>query len=377
MTGKILIVSNTSWSLFNFRLGLLRSLEEDGWEVVTSAPQDAHSSLVRREFRWIRIRHLNRRGYNPFQDFVLLLELVRIFLREKPDLVLSFTIKPNLYSALAAKLTGAKSICSVTGLGYSHDRFWILSYIVTLLYRWAFRLADRIAFQNREDFLYFIEKRIIKKAKGFLTPGSGVDLRRFTPTDSDSAGRNPEAVQILFVGRMLWDKGIGEYVAAARAVKRNHGSAQFSLLGPIDSGNPNGIEFESIRKWEQEGVVRYLGSTDDVRPFLEKADIFVLPSYYREGVPRVLLEAMAMGKPIVTTDSAGCREAVEQGKNGFLVPVRDSRALSEAVTRLIEMDRKCRERMGKASRCKVENGYDERFVVRKYKKAINEIIKGK
>ena len=190
---KIVIVSNTSWSLCNYRIGLLRSLKEDGWEVVTAAPEDDCTSLLKNEFRWIPIVNLSRRGFNPFQDLRLLWELRRILLSEKPDLVLSFTIKPNIYSGMAARLTGTQSICSVTGLGYMHNRHVILSWIVTLLYRFAFRFSARIGFQNMEDIAYFTEWRIIKPEKAFLTPGSGVDLERFAPHGGTAAREDSHA----------------------------------------------------------------------------------------------------------------------------------------------------------------------------------------
>lgn len=372
MSPKILVISNTSWSLYNFRLGLLRSLKADGWEVAAAAPEDEYSQRLQREFTWIPIVNLNRKGYNPLQDLKLLLELLRLFSRIKPRLVLCFTIKPNIYSALASRLAGIKTICSVTGLGYTHGKSRFLSLIINFLYRFAFSFSAKVAFQNREDLCYFTDKGLISKGKGFLTPGSGVDLKRFSPVHSPSRSSD-ESMRFIYIGRMLWEKGIGDYVAAARLVKDEYPKAHFSLLGPVDQGNPKGISFRAIENWERDGSIDYLGSKEDVRSYLDQADVFVFPSYYREGIPKALLEAMAMEKPIITTDSVGCREAVEHGENGFLVPKRNPTALAAAMLKMIRMDKRAREKMGRQSRVKAKCGYDERFVIDRYKVAINEI----
>lgn len=373
-TGKILFVSNTSWSLTNFRRGLLRSLQDDGWEVVTAAPEDDSSSRLGAEFNWIPVLHLERKGLNPGKDLLLLLELMRILRSERPDLVVSFTIKPNIYTPVAARLVGAKCICSVTGLGYTFNRRSPLSRLVTLMYRTAFRLAARVGFQNREDLALFTGGRIVPAEKAFLTPGSGVDLERFSQHDRTAGGDAPDGMRFLFAGRMLREKGVGEYAAAARAVRRKHGSAVFQLLGPLDPGNPGGIGQETIRSWEAEGSLRYMGETEDVRPFLAEADAVVFPSYYREGIPRILLEAAAMGKPIITTDSVGCREVVDQGVNGFLVPPRDAEALTETLFRFIGMGDAERSLMGERSRRKAERDFDERIVIALYKDAICDAL---
>ena len=227
-----------------------------------------------------------------------------------------------------------------------------------------------------EDFRFFAEKGLISRGKGFLTPGSGVDLKKFS-SNRNPNGHDNEPISFIYIGRMLWEKGIGDYVSAARLVKKRVTTAHFSLLGPIDEGNPKGISHSTIEKWERDATIQYLGSTEDVRPYLDQADVFVFPSYYREGIPRALLEAMAMGKPIITTDSVGCREVVEHGRNGFLVPKRNPEALAGAILNMIGMDEKKREEMGRQSREMAELGYDERFVIDKYTLAIEEIAGGK
>lgn len=221
--------------------------------------------------------------------------------------MINFTIKPCIYGSLACCILGIPYISVITGIGYAFIRETFLTKLACLLYKFSLKRASNVLFQNSEDLETFVKRRIINKEKAILTPGSGVDTERFLTSYCKNTPK-PEKLVFLMISRMLWDKGIGELVQASRILKESGYDFEVWLLGPIDKGNPSAVEEETIRRWEMENLVNYLGSTDDVRHFICQSSCMVLPSYYREGIPRSLLEAMTMGKPIITADSPGCRE---------------------------------------------------------------------
>lgn len=371
---KILIVSNTAFSLYNFRRGIMRALRDKGYEVVASAIDDRFSERIEKEgFKFIPIKNLNRKGTNPFEDLKLLFELYKIYRKEKPSLILHFTVKPNVYGAIAARFLNIPSVSSITGLGYLFMKRNTLNRIAARLYRVALSYARKVIFQNEEDKRLFVDGNIVKEDKTVITPGSGVDTAFFSPESCNVVERSKGKLIFLLVSRMLWDKGVGEFVEAAKSVKKEYSGAEFWLLGDIDKGNPSAISEEQIRIWQESGDIEYPGATVDVRQFICKAHVVVLPSY-REGVPRSLLEAMAMEKPVITTDAAGCRETVEDGVNGFLVPVKDSHELATAMIKMIEMGEGKRIGMGKKGREKVLREFDEKIVIEKYLEIIGEVL---
>jgi glycosyltransferase involved in cell wall biosynthesis len=368
----IAVVSNTCWSLYNFRFNLMRALKQEGWNVIAMAPADGYEEEISREFTYVPTKNINRRANSVLQDLLLFREYTRSYAESKPEVVLNFTIKPNIYSTLAARLNGADAICSVTGLGTSFGRRNLVFHVVLFLYRLAFRFARRVIFQNRDDLREFLQWRIVREKKTLLTPGSGVDIERFSLSEHERMPSEKEGVRFIYFGRMLKEKGVLDYIEAARTVKKRYGSAQFALLGPVEADSRSGIALDDIQSWVEEGIVSYLGAAKDVLPFLRDCDVVVLPSYYREGIPRSLLEAQALGKPIITTDSTGCREAVTHGVNGLLVPPKSAHMLSEAMLRMIEMGPEKRNVMGRRGRAKVEKEYDERIVIQQYLGALGE-----
>jgi glycosyltransferase involved in cell wall biosynthesis len=275
-----------------------------------------------------------------------------------------FTIKLVIYGSIAASLAGVPRIINtVTGLGYvfiEDDVTW-LRYIVKKLYSIALNCADFTFFQNRDDLTYFLSHGLVQAEKAGLLPGSGVDCSFFSPV---LVGRSPDApITFLMVARLLREKGVEEFVEAARLVKETFPMAQFQLLGPRDERNPTVVSVSDLARWQEDKIITWLGETTDVRPIMALADVVVLPSY-REGTPRALLEAAAMAKPIITSETVGCREVVEDGVNGFLVPVKNVQALTKAMIHLLQ-DSALRERMGKAGRVKVEQEFEERSVIKK------------
>jgi glycosyltransferase involved in cell wall biosynthesis len=363
------IVINTSWNIYNFRRGLLTALQAEGFRIVCIAPRDEYSQKLQAlgfEYREIRI---NNKGTNPFEDLRLIGDFYRLYKELRPDVLLHYTIKPNIYGSTAAGLLGIPVISNISGLGTVFLNDNLSSKIAKLLYKLALRVPKKVFFQNEQDRELFIHSRLVKAEKTGLLPGSGIDIARFAPR----AARTPDgSVRFLFIARLVKDKGIVEYVEAARQIvnrPRQDQKPECLVLGAYYPGNPTAITETQMQAWAAEGTVIYLGTSDDVASVIAGADCVVLPSY-REGLSRVLLEAAAMAKPIVTTDVPGCREVVDDGVNGYLCKVRDAASLAAAMRNIMALDEDARREMGRRGREKVINEYDERFVIATYEEAI-------
>ncbi len=303
---------------------------------------------------------IDRAGLNPLADLGLLAEYRRLLNRIRPAAYLGYTIKPNVYGCYAAASLGIPSIPNVSGLGTAFIRNGPLQHIVTALYRIAFRRTPVVFFQNEEDGDLFLRRGIVRPRQGRVIPGSGVDLERFAP--APLSARSPT---FLMVGRVLRDKGVMEFIEAARALRSESSGMQFQLLGPLDEGNRSAIRPAELESWVAEGVVEYLGTSDDVRPAIAASTAVVLPSY-REGLPRSLLEAGAMARPLIATDVPGCRQVVEHEVNGFLCAVRDPVSLTAAMRRMAELPEGERLAMGQAARRKVQEEFGEEQVICAY-----------
>ncbi len=369
MSRKILLVSRCAWTLYNFRAGQIRALLDIGDKVVGGgAGGDGYEEKIRALGIPFHPLPVDRKGTRVLSDLFLIRALWRWYRRERPDIVHHFTIKPVIYGSIAARLAGVPWIVNtITGLGhvFIEERKGLRT-VVEPLYRLALSCAHFNFFQNQDDFNLFQRRKLVRPTQAGLLAGSGVDLDHFSPYHLPENGSgNPFGV-FLFMGRLLREKGIYEFVEAARRVKKEFPESRFQLLGGRDERNPTVIPRQDLEAWQVEGVISWLGETDDVRPFLARADVVVLPSY-REGLSRSLLEAAAMEKPLIATDVPGCREVVENGRNGLLVPWKNSQALAEAMLWMIR-HRTSWAVMGRASREKVMASFDE-------KKVLNEIIK--
>jgi len=373
---KAMFVSSTSLSIRNFRVGLMQDLKSRGFDVVFCAQDNGYAEeVVKKEFTFFSLE-VDRKGTNFITDLKLICLLYRVYRRERPDIILHYTIKPNIYGSMAAKMAGIPCINTITGLGYVFiNDNQLIYYLVKLLYKISCSFAERILFQNRDDLELFIEKKLVNQKKAVLVRGSGVNMSFYNPDSGSSVENDEKAFVFLFTGRILWDKGIGEFIKAAKSAKEKYPTAQFWLVGIIDLGNPKGISEAKIRGWEREGIIIYYGEVKDVRPFILRADCVVLPSY-REGIPRSLLEALAMGKPIITTNAVGCREVIEDGVNGFCVPVKDWRALANSFYRMIELSPGTRLKMGNAGREKVKKEFEESIIIDTYVQEIQKVLKG-
>ena len=371
---KVMIAINDAWNIYNFRAGLIKNLLEKGYEVIAVAPDGEYAPRLQAlGCRFIPIP-IECQGTNPGRDALLLFRFIRLMRRERPDVFIGYTVKPNVYGSMAANHLGIPVINNITGLGAAFIKESFLTRIVRKLYRVSLRNSRKIFFQNQDDRRYFIESGLSTPDVADFLPGSGIDLEHFSsraiPSSTDE---EQEQFRFLLIARMLWDKGVGEFVEAARQLRKKYPHVEFCLLGFLDVQNPAAISREQIQDWVEEGVVNYLGATDDVRPEIDNADCIVLPSY-REGTPRTLLEAAAMAKPIVATDAVGCREVVDHETTGFLCKLYDADDLAEKMEQMLEMPNEARREMGRHGRARVEQRFDEQFVILKHQDAIDEIL---
>lgn len=362
----IVISANSCWNIVNFRLGLIQALRGNGYRIIVLAPQDGHQSrLAELGVSFVPIP-MNSSGASVLEDLRLLARYLKEFRAIRPIAYLGFTAKPNIYGSLAARMVGAKVINNVSGLGTVFIKRGPLTALLSQLYRFSFRTSSRIFFQNRDDLDLFVGKGIVRRAQTGLLPGSGVDLARFKPGERS---RVPGSFRFLLVARLLWDKGVAEYVEAARIVRATHPGVRFQILGPAGVDNRTAVPSASLERWRAENLIEYLGESDDVRIAVGQADCLVLPSY-REGLPRSLLEGAAMGKPLIATDVPGCREVVADGETGYLCEVRSADSLAAVMCKMLELPAEARRTMGERGRRKVEEEFCESRVIAKYLDAL-------
>lgn len=360
---KIAVVANSAWYLYNFRLRLMQALRSDGHELLAVAPADGHAARLQEAgVDWLDWP-LAASGTHPLRELRSLLALRRLLVRQGVELAFTYTPKANIYTGLAARGLRLAHVPNVSGLGRVFIDRGPLTVLVKRLYRSAFARARRVVFQNDEDRDEFLRAGLVDAARTLRVPGSGVDLDRFAPAPWPAEGSDPV---FLFVGRVLRDKGAREFAQAARQVRQRWPQARFRMLGSVGADNPTAIPAVEWQAWVAQDGLQMLGSVDDVRPHIAAAHCIVLPSY-REGVPRVLLEAAAMGRPCIATDVPGCRDAVVDGRSGWLCAARDAGALAAAMLRFVDAGPAVWQRMGAAGRAHVEQRFDERSVLQVYR----------
>ncbi len=371
----VAIVANTSWNIFNFRQGLLKSLQSEGYKIVVIAPRDAYSQkLEALGFEYHEIK-MNNKGTNPVEDVKLIVDFYKLYKHVAPDVILQYTIKPNIYGSMAAGLLGMRVISNISGLGTVFLNDSLSSKIARLLYKIALKVPQKVFYQNAHDRELFIQSKLVKEAKTDLLPGSGIDTEKFKPLEN-SPRDSSRALRFLFIARLIKDKGLLEYVEAARQITQHHTSkpsVEFCILGSFYPGNPTAISEEEMKVWVEEGVVKYLGASDDVKSVIAEADCIVLPSY-REGLSRVLLEGASMEKPIIATNTPGCKETVDDGISGYLCRVKDASSLAQQMEKVLLLSEDERKEMGKRGREKVIAEFDEKIIIAKYKEVIRELL---
>ena len=380
LPASVAIVSNSDESLYRFHNPIMKRLVEDGLKVYAVSPPGPFvadiESLGVEFVPWVLIR----RSLNPFTEFASLVRLVRIYRRLRPELVQHFTVKPNVYGALAARLTGVPVVFSgVQGLGYAFGqgggKRGLLRIALSALYKLTALLSDRFMLLNSHDLeRLFSETSMFRHKAMVVLGGVGVDLREYSADAVSEAGQREfrdrfsierDATVVTMASRLLYDKGVSEYVEAARMVRKKRPDAAFVLAGSPDPDNPASATFADLEEWAESGDVRVVGHVSDMPTLLAVSDVVALPSYYPEGIPRILIEAAAMGRPMVSTTIPGVAEILEDGVNGALVPPRDANALAAAVEHLLD-NPGLRSEYGAAGRLKAEREYDDRLVAQRY-----------
>lgn len=368
---KIIATVNLAWNIFNFRRPVISALLAKGHEVTVLAPSDATVPALRAMGCEFIDLEMDSKGLDLTRDFATLRRMRRVFADLKPDLVLSYTIKNNIYGALAARSLGIPFIPNVSGLGTAFLSGGALQMVARWLYRRAFAHLPVVFFQNRDDRDLFIDLRLVTAGQARLLPGSGIDLDRFSPAPYPPGD---DAPVFLLIARLLRDKGVVEFVEAARQLRTEYPDARFQLLGQIDAKNRTAISREELSAWEATGDIEYLGTCDDVRDAIARAHCIVLPSY-REGAPRTLIEGAAMARPSIASDVPGCNAVVKDGVNGFLCDVRSAPSLAQSCRQFIALPRERKLAMGDAGRALMEREYDERLVVEAYEQAIADVVR--
>ena len=369
MNKKILINVNSSWNIFNFRLGLIKFLQSQGYEVFALAPKDEY--VIKLESIGVKCYHisLNQKGTNPFTDFFLFIKYLNLFNKIKPDLILSYTIKPNIYGNFAASILNIPTVNNISGLGTLFIKTNFISYIGKLLYKLSLKSSAHVFFQNNNDLELFIKSRLIKSYNCSVIPGSGVKTSIFKQNKKQNKGN-----KFLFVGRLIGDKGVFEYLEAARRVLTEYPNVVFFLAGELGYKNKTAITKTQLDNYtNSNSQIKYLGKVDDMVSLLESVDIVVLPSY-REGLSKSLIEAASMSLPIITTDVPGCIDVVENEYNGLICKVKSIKSLENNIKKIIELSADKRHEMGMNGRKIAIAKFDEKIIIQHYLKVINMVL---
>lgn len=366
---KIAIVANTSWYVYNFRKELISELLKNGHQVVTVAPvyMDEYSQkLIDMGCTHFNV-NMDNKGTNPVKDIATFFSFISIYKKAKPDMIFHFTIKPNIYGTLAAKFLNIPCINNISGLGTLFIKEGFATLVAKILYKISQNHPKHIFFQNNEDHEHFMKLGLVKKEKSSVLPGSGVDTVRFSPREKE---QNDGKFVFLLIARMLKDKGIVEFVKAAEIVKSTCNYCEFQLLGFMDEKDKNGVTKKEMSDWIKDGAIKYLGVSNSVENHLAEADCFVLPSFYKEGTPRSLLEAASMGKPLITTDTPGCRNVLIDNENGYFCKVKDSDDLAQKMMKMVELPHDQIKKMGERSRRLIIEKFDVKLVIWEYLKRV-------
>jgi glycosyltransferase involved in cell wall biosynthesis len=342
-------------------MNFISALIKRGFEVHTIAPLDEYSKLLEEAGCIHHALRMDSRGANPIKDSALIVELFTIYRRVKPDMILHYTIKPNVYGTIAASLLKIPVVNNVCGLGTVFLKDDLVSAVAMFLYKISFRFATKVFFQNPDDLKLFLDRKLVPENVVDLLPGSGIDLAKFQPMQYK---RNTKFT-FLLVSRLITDKGVLEYIEAVQKLQAAGLNARFQVLGAMDPKHKRGIQTDVIEGWINAGTIEYLGVTDDVRPFIENADCIVLPSY-REGTPRTLLEAASSSKPIIATNVPGCNHVVTDNYNGLLCNIKDANDLASKMQEMASLDSATLQQFGRNGRIKMEAEYDEAIVINKY-----------
>jgi glycosyltransferase involved in cell wall biosynthesis len=368
---QIAFVGNTSFSLYKFRLGVMKSFVKEAFNVYAIAPEDEYSNFFEQEgIKYIPIS-IDNKGTNVFKDIKLMFDLLKVYQKNHFDFIFHYTIKPNIYGSISSRILKIPSIAITTGLGYSFAKKNFLNFIVKKLYKFALNKVEEVWFLNLHDQQYFIQNKIITSNKVFLLPGEGIDSNYYSPRPKSE---KEDRFIFLMLSRLIEGKGIPEYVKAAEILRRKGFNVECRLLGKQEKNDSQSISIDKVYKWHQEGIINYLGESIDVRDFIANSDCVVLPSYYMEGIPRCLMEAMSMSKPIITTDNVGCNELIVDDVNGFICQSKDVYDLADKMEKIYKTDLSKRISMGENGRKIIIKQFEESIIINEYHKKIKTYL---
>lgn len=369
---RIGVIANTAWNLYHFRSDLMRHLRMHQNVVYAIAPADGFEDRLTTVCDgYEEIKKLQRKGTNAFSDLALYHELVSIMKRQKLDVVLCYTVKPNIYGTLAAHRLGIPVINTITGLGFAFLENRLINKVVVRLYKYALEKSSRIIFQNKDDRHLFIKGGIVKAGKTSLIRGSGIDVEKFHP--KYNATVNDGTLNFLFIGRFLYDKGVIELLQGFSLAAEKNSNIRLHLVGDTDEGNPASVSAADLTQYRQRADIHFYGYQENVIPYLADADVVVLPSY-REGMPRVLLEGMSMAKPVIATNVPGCKDMVRNGLNGFLVKVKSGEELANAILQMAALSQEDRIALGNTGRKNVVEHYSSEAIIREYDSVLSDLM---
>lgn len=367
---KIILVANASWTMVKFRYGLMKELVKNNYDVYVISPVDQYLT----EIENIGCKHIDikmdNKGSNPINDLKLVYNLYSIYRRIKPDLIIHYTIKPNIYGSFAAKLSGCKSISIIPGLGYTFINENLTAKIAKILYKIALKIPKQVWFINEDDKNEFINRTLVSKDKVYIINSEGIDLEYFK---SQKQNKKSRKFKFLVIARILKDKGIYEYIEAIKILQHKYNDIEYQLLGSLNAINPTSIQEKEVEHWVNNKIINYLGETKDVRPYIENVDCVILPSY-REGKGMSLVEGAAMERPLIATNVPGCKDVVDDGVNGYLCKANNAQDLANKMKMMINLSDNERISMGIAGREKVAREFDEKIVINKYLESIKEIL---
>ncbi|MGU3368062.1 glycosyltransferase family 4 protein [Bacillus mycoides] len=366
MSKKVLLLGNHGFAIYNFRKELIQELLKKGYEVYISLPKDEKvDKMVEWGCKFIET-NVDRRGTNPITDFKLVLHYMKLLKEIKPDVVLTYTIKPNLYGGLACRMLNIPCINNITGLGSGFSKGLLLKTFLSTLYKVSLKKSHCVFFQNTEDMRTIVESDIIK-GDYELIPGSGVNLEEYKFKDFP----DKDIVTFIFIGRIMRDKGIDQYLEAAKVIKGKYPNTQFNVIGFVEKTQPHYNDM--INQLEDEGYITYLGYQSDVKPFVKEAHCLIQPSHGGEGLSNVLLEAAATGRALIASNIPGCRETISEEKNGYIFEAKNTSSLVEKIEKFIHLTHIERKQMGTSSREKIEKEFDRNMVVKAYMNKVDEI----
>jgi glycosyltransferase involved in cell wall biosynthesis len=366
----IAFVSNSAWSVYNFRLDVIMHLLERGYEILVLAPDDEYSRYLRQlNCKFIPL-HFNNKTENPIEDYFFFRQLKKLYKQHRPDFIFHYVAKPNIYGSLAAASLNIPSVAVITGLGYPFAKRNWLYWLVKQLYKKALKKTTQVWFLNNEDAKVFVNEKIVNIEKIKVLPGEGINTDFFSPDYNQKKRKNDRFI-FLMSTRLLKSKGVGLYADAARILKKKNYDTDFYLIGFFEKNHPDSISQDELKRWERERLIYYKGFAKDVRPYLSNADCLVFPSFYNEGIPRCLMEASSMELPIVTSMNRGCKEVVLNNSTGYLCNVNDPFDLADKMEKMINLSPEERSRMGKNGRLLVNKKFNVTKVIEEYEDTLN------